>query len=303
MSNAFVNEIKGQKKLLLSLVGLVAVILVGSTLRYGSGFELGGLNTYPGTTGGSNFTGTNGTSGTNNTVSNPKYNKYTAAPLMKLKNGVDYRANIETTVGTFTVDIFEKDTPVTVNNFVFLANDKYYNDLLFHYIKKGTLIQTGDPLANGSGGPGYKFKDEIDAVSLGLDKTKVKDAAFLARLYDQLDKYTAPFSPENLKAKSELSLKQFYEQDFGFTYSSGIGTYKVMPYYLAMANGGPGSNGSQFFITTKGFNDQSISGRHTVFGKVITGMDIVDKIEATSTNANGKPTKDVRIVNVQIIEM
>jgi peptidyl-prolyl cis-trans isomerase A (cyclophilin A) len=293
MSNPIVNEIKNQKKLLLSLVGLVVVIIVGTTLRYGS-YDLGGLNTYP---------GTSGNSGLNSgSSSNSKLNKYKTAPIMSLKDGVDYEAEIETSMGTITVDLYEGDTPVTVNNFIFLAKANYYNDLLFHYVKKGSLIQGGDPLGDGSGGPGYKFKDEVDAVALGLDKIKVKDATFLTKLYDASDVSTKPFSADNLKAKGNISLKQFYEQDLGFVYSTDIGTYELAPYTIAMANAGPNTNGSQFFITTKGFNDPSLNGRHTVFGEVTDGFDVVDNIEKTSVDSAGKPTKSVKIISVSIVE-
>jgi cyclophilin family peptidyl-prolyl cis-trans isomerase len=299
MSNPLVHELKNQKKLLFSLVGLVVVIIVGTTLRYGS-YDLGGLNTYPGT---STQTGNSNTDSNNSSISNAKLNKYKSAPTMKLKKDVDYIADIETTLGTIEVDLYEENTPLAVNNFVFLSKEEYYDDLTFHYVKKGTLIQGGDPLGDGSGGPGYKFKDEIDAVALGLNKVRVKDATYLARLYDQFDSSTKPFAPENLKKKEDLFLKQFYEQDFGFLYTTGVGTNKIEPYMIAMANGGANSNGSQFFITTEGFNDQSLNGRHTVFGEIIDGFDVVDKIEATSVDANGKPVTPVKIIKIEIIEI
>lgn len=302
MSNPIVSELKNQKKLLLSLIGLVAVIVLGTSFRYG-GYDLGGLNTYPGANGGSSFNVNDNDSSGNNVVVTNKLNKYKTLPAMDLKNGVDYRAEIETSMGTIKIDLFERDTPVTVNSFVFLANEKYYNDMKIHYVKKGKLVQTGDPLGNGSGGPGYTFKDEIDAVAIGLNSVTVGDSPFLARLYDQLDPYTKPFAPENLQEKKDLTLKQFYEQDFGFAYSVGVGTYKIAPYFVAMANSGPNSNGSQFFITTKGFNDQSLLGRHTVFGRVSGGFDVVDKIENVQVDAVGAPKNDIKILKVTISEL
>jgi peptidyl-prolyl cis-trans isomerase A (cyclophilin A) len=297
MSNPVIGAIKDQKKILLYLIGFVVVIVFGLTYQSKQSFDFGFSNSYPGYSS-SNSNNNSGSS----TVVNSKYNKYSSAPIMKLKNGVDYWATIETSAGIIEIDLFEKDTPVTVNNFVFLANDNYYDDLIFHYIKKGTLIQGGDPLGDSSGGPGYKFKDEIDAEAIGLGDVTVGESTFLSKLYDQFDEYTAPYSPENLSAKSKLTLKEFYEQDFGYTYSNGIGTHKLTSYMVAMANGGPNTNGSQFFITTEGFNDKSLAGMHTVFAKVTSGFEVVDKIEAVSLTSTKKPVKDVVINSVTIHE-
>jgi len=211
MSNPVVGAIKDQKKILLYLIGFVVVIFFGLTYQSQQSFDFGFSNSYPGYTSSSN----NNSGST--TVVNSKYNKYSSAPIMKLKNGVDYWATIETSAGTIEIDLFEKDTPVTVNNFVFLANDNYYDDLIFHYVKKGTLIQGGDPLGDSSGGPGYKFKDEIDAEAIGLDNVTVEESTFLSKLYDQFDEYTAPYSPENLNVKGKLTLKEIEKQSYGIS--------------------------------------------------------------------------------------
>ncbi|HWP96713.1 MAG TPA: peptidylprolyl isomerase [Syntrophomonadaceae bacterium] len=88
-------------------------------------------------------------------------NKYTSPPKMSINTGKQYSAVVTTDLGTFKIKLLSKDAPVTVNNFVFLANDGFYNGITFHRIIKDFMIQTGDPLGNGTGGPGYKFNDEL----------------------------------------------------------------------------------------------------------------------------------------------
>jgi cyclophilin family peptidyl-prolyl cis-trans isomerase len=134
-----------------------------------------------------------------------------------LEKGKDYRAVIETTKGTMVLDLYQDKTPMTVNNFVFLARHHYYDGIVFHRVLEDFMAQTGDPTGSGRGGPGYKFGDETST---------------------------------NLSHNAK-----------------GI---------LSMANAGPGTNGSQFFILFK--PQPHLDGRHTVFGKVIEGEDVLDKI-------------------------
>jgi cyclophilin family peptidyl-prolyl cis-trans isomerase len=134
-----------------------------------------------------------------------------------LEKGKDYRAVIETTKGMMVLDLYQDKTPMTVNNFVFLARNKYYDGVVFHRVLEGFMAQTGDPTGTGRGGPGYKFGDETNT---------------------------------NLSHNAK-----------------GV---------LSMANAGPGTNGSQFFILFK--PQPHLDGRHTVFGKVIEGEDVLDKI-------------------------
>jgi cyclophilin family peptidyl-prolyl cis-trans isomerase len=151
-------------------------------------------------------------------------------------------AVIKTNMGTIEIELFEKQTPKTVENFVGLAEKGYYKDVIFHRVIDGFMIQGGDPTGTGRGGEslwGKKFNDEIDS-SLVFD-------------------------------------------------SEGI---------LAMANAGPNTNGSQFFITlapTKWLN-----GNHTIFGKVINGMDVVKAIGKVEKNAQDRPLKDVVMETVTI---
>ena len=156
-------------------------------------------------------------------------------------------ATFKTTLGEFEIELFHKDCPETVWNFVNLAEGtqktakegRFYDGLIFHRVIRGFMIQGGCPEGSGRGGPGYRFEDE--------------------------------FKP-NLRHDSE-----------------GI---------LSMANAGPGTNGSQFFITLG--PTPHLDGRHTVFGKVIRGMDVVKKIGDTPTGAMDRPRTDVVMESVTI---
>ena len=145
--------------------------------------------------------------------------QYNAPPEMKVDAAKTYTATIETSKGTIVADLFAKDAPMTVNNFVFLARDKFYDGTKFHRVIENFMVQGGDPEGTGRGGPGYKFGDEV-----GAGKPKHK-----------------------------------------------IGS-------LSMANAGPGTNGSQFFITH--VVTDWLDGKHTVFGQVQSGQEVVDGISA-----------------------
>ena len=151
-----------------------------------------------------------------------------------------YTAVFNTNMGSFKVSLYAKTTPLTVNNFVYLAKNKFYDGLIFHRIIADFMIQGGYPLGNGTGGPGYRFQDEKS------DKKIVKGS-------------------------------------------------------LAMANSGPNTNGSQFFIVTAK-ETPYLDGKHTNFGEVISGLDVVEKIGVVKTGANDKPVSDVILNSVEIIE-
>jgi cyclophilin family peptidyl-prolyl cis-trans isomerase len=151
-------------------------------------------------------------------------------------------AIIKTNMGTIEVELFEKETPKTVENFTGLAKKGYYNGIIFHRVIDKFMIQGGDPTGTGGGGEslwGGEFKDEI-VSSLKFDK----------------------------------------------------------PGYLAMANAGPNTNGSQFFITTAA--TPWLNGKHTIFGKVIKGMDVVDTIGKVKTKTGDRPIKDVVMEKVTV---
>ena len=165
---------------------------------------------------------------------------YTKSFDMQLKDGVDYKVILQTSLGNITIDLFEKESPKTVNNFVSLAKDGFYDGLTFHRIIKDFMIQGGDPSGDGTGGPGYKFEDEFN-------------------------------------------------------------TKKLVRGSLAMANAGPNTNGSQFFIVTTE-STPWLDGRHTNFGQVVEGMDIVNKISLVATGVSDKPVTPVTIDKVEVLE-
>ncbi|WP_159883401.1 peptidylprolyl isomerase [Paenibacillus puerhi] len=182
---------------------------------------------------------TNTGAGTNTPAQNgqtePKKPKsWTSPPAMTIDAAKTYKAAVTTSQGTFTIELYPKEAPKTVNNFVFLAREGFYDNVVFHRIIQSFMIQTGDPKGNGAGGPGYKFEDEL--------KTSRK-------------------------------------------YEPGI---------VAMANSGPNTNGSQFFICT-GEDSKNLNRdpKYTIFGKVTEGMDTIQKIAATPVTAGGDPVPSV----------
>ena len=172
------------------------------------------------------------------------------SPVVFQANETNEIAVIETNKGNIKLELYANDTPRTVENFVKLANESFYNGTKFHRVIPEFMIQGGDPLSkdddpsnDGTGGPGYEFKDEMNPISLGL---------------------------------SEKTIKKYEQQ--GYEYDYDLNSYKVNVGSLAMANSGPNTNGSQFFIVTE--KDQHhLNGKHTVFGRVLEGMDVVRNIE------------------------
>jgi peptidyl-prolyl cis-trans isomerase B (cyclophilin B) len=148
------------------------------------------------------------------------------------------QAIIQTNHGPIHVELFPDDAPKTVANFVKLANDGFYDRVIFHRVIPDFMVQGGDPTGTGSGGPGYSFEDEFN-------------------------------------------------------------DHKVERGALAMANAGPNTNGSQFFIVT---TDAApwLDGKHTVFGRVTEGMDVVDTISELPRDARDKPDDDVVMESVSV---
>jgi cyclophilin family peptidyl-prolyl cis-trans isomerase len=149
-----------------------------------------------------------------------------------------YTATIETTAGTMVAELYPGDAPNTVNNFVFLARDGFYDGVIFHRTIPGFMIQGGDPTGSGRGGPGYRFADEP-----------------VRRRYTR-------------------------------------GT-------LAMANAGPDTNGSQFFVMHA---DYGLPPNYTIFGKLTSGEEVVDAIATAPTGAQDRPHDPVSITSVTIAE-
>ena len=239
---------------------------------------------------------------------------------------------IQTTLGDIEVELFQSETPKTVANFIGLAEGTkefedsktgkkekrpYYDGLIFHRVIQNFMIQGGCPLGNGQGGPGYTFADEIDATALGLDKIKAFDPKkgphrflmirsqeeFQRNILMPLYRVMNINSQEELDQRKKeidarldkLTLKEAYE-NMGYVYSENGSEHPPVRGSLAMANAGPNTNGSQFFINLA--DTDWLAGKHTVFGKVVKGMDVVDKMGAVKVDSEKKPVKDVKIISI-----
>ena len=168
---------------------------------------------------------------------------YDSQPTMQIDLSKSYTAVIKTNLGDMTVEFFTEDAPNTVNNFISLSKDGYYDNVIFHRVISGFMIQGGDPSGTGHGDygkfPGYEFQDELNNQR---------------------------------------------------PYEKGI---------LAMANRGPNTNGSQFFIMHV---DYPLPYSYTIFGQVVDGFDVIDKIASVETDSADKPTTDVVISTVEVTE-
>ena len=168
---------------------------------------------------------------------------YDKQPEMNINTDSSYTAVIKTNLGDMTVEFFTDDAPMTVNNFISLSKDGYYDNVIFHRVISGFMIQGVDPSGTGHGDyrkyPGYEFEDELNNQR---------------------------------------------------PYEKGI---------LAMANRGPNTNGSQFFIMHQ---DYPLPYSYTIFGQVVDGFDVIDKIASVETDSADKPTTDVVISTVEVTE-
>lgn len=163
--------------------------------------------------------------------------QWTTAPELTIDVGTTYTATLETSHGTIVLDLDPTYAPLAVNNFVFLASEGFYDGVTFHRVVPGFVIQGGDPTGTGRGGPGYRFRDELE----------------------------------------------------------GPGDYRRGT--VAMANSGPNTNGSQFFICLA---DVRLPHQYTIFGRVVEGLDVVDAIAALPRDRADKPTTDAVISSVRV---
>ena len=147
---------------------------------------------------------------------------------------------MHTNHGAIELELFDEDAPKTVENFRKLADDGFYDGVIFHRVIKDFMIQGGDPTGTGTGGPGYTFEDEINP-------------------------------------------------------------HKVVRGALAMANAGPNTNGSQFFIVTADACPW-LDGKHTVFGEVSDGLDVVDRLESADTDAGDRPREPLAIESLVVTD-
>lgn len=165
--------------------------------------------------------------------------QYDSSPELTIDLDKTYTATLDTNHGEVVIELDAARSPQTVNNFVFLAQDGFYDGVIFHRVIEGFMIQGGDPTGTGRGGPGYKFRDEIEGAA---------------------------------------------------SYDRGV---------VAMANSGPHTNGSQFFIC---HSDAGLPHSYTIFGRVDVGLEIVDSIAASETDGSDRPHDDVVINKVTIRE-
>ncbi len=174
-------------------------------------------------------------------ASSPKVQKFSGPPEMGIDKNKRYTATIDTSMGQMIVALDPLKAPKTVNSFVFLARYRYYEGIIFHRVIQGFVLQGGDPTGTGSGGPGYRFDDE-------------------------------------LPRKGEYELGS-----------------------LAMANSGPNTNGSQFFVIS-GPSGMSLPPSYSLFGKVVKGLDVVEAIQNVPTARGDRPVVDVVINSITITE-
>ena len=179
----------------------------------------------------------------------PRSEKETA-PQEDKKNtstqkNMQHLVTVETNFGEIQFETYDADAPKTVQNFITLAQKGFYDNLIFHRIIKGFMIQGGDPQGTGTGGPGYQFEDELNPDT------------------------------ESYKAG----------------YQKGV---------VAMANAGPNTNGSQFFIMLE---ENPLPHNYTIFGKVVKGREVVDKIGLVKTGAGDKPVSKVVMKKVTVVEV
>ena len=165
--------------------------------------------------------------------------QWSTPPSMVIDRGASYTAVLNTTAGPITVELLAADAPNTVNNFVFLAREGFYDNAIFHRTIPGFMIQGGDPTGTGTGGPGYRFADE----------------------------------PVNRP------------------YSRGI---------MAMANAGPNTNGSQFFLMHA---DYPLPPNYTIFGQAVAGLETIDTIATAPTKPGGEGSSPVNPVSIQSVEI
>ena len=165
--------------------------------------------------------------------------KFNEAPEMGIDPSKRYTATMETSLGTIVIALDAINAPKTVNNFVFLALNHYYDGVIFHRIINGFMCQGGDPTGTGRGGPGYRFEDELPKP----------------------------------------------------------GQYEVGS--VAMANAGPNTNGSQFFLIS-GPSGVGLPPQYSLFGKIVKGLDVLDAMQRVSTDRNDRPHEDVVINSVTI---
>ena len=243
---------------------------------------------------------------------------------------------IQTSMGSLILELFPKEAPATVANFIELARGQkpfldpesgamvsrpFYDGLIFHRVIDGFMIQGGSPTGIGNGTPGFSFQDEINARSLGLDRMLALDEEGVPHPFLRIASQTQfqsvilepLFAEMNINSQEDiennyeaietringLSIKDVYENQ-GYEYTETLDSRMPVRGVIAMANSGPNTNGSQFFINL--IDTEWLAGKHTVFGRVRQGMDVLDAIGSTPVGEQDRPIQDVRLIQVTIFE-
>jgi cyclophilin family peptidyl-prolyl cis-trans isomerase len=242
---------------------------------------------------------------------------------------------IETTRGSMLFELFPKEAPETVANFLGLADGSkawvdpltgteeqrpFYDGLTFHRVVNGALIQGGSPTADGHGYPGYFLPDEINAATLGLDRMTVLDQSgepnpvlgirsqedfqegVLKPLYDSLGiRSTAQLEQRVSEVDQKLralTVQQLFELR-GYHYRGDLISRAPVRGVIAMASTKPDQNGSQFFITLA--DADWLLGRHTVFGKIRAGTEVLDAIGRARVDGAGRPQPEITILSIKTL--
>lgn len=229
--------------------------------------------------------------------------------------GKTTKAVMTTTYGDITLELWPELAPKTVDNFITLATKEFYNGTYFHRVIPDFMIQGGDPNTkdqdrsnDGQGGPGYKFEDECygngPEITGNITDEASAEVVWTKMIVPHMQNNRTPdadIAAIVKECQSSRSLVPMFKQDVdfyrtktGFTgpLYSQILKAPVLYGYLCMANSGPNTNGSQFFIVTKKPGTNWLDGKHTVFGKVAMGMDVVHKIEALPRDASDNPKQE-----------
>ncbi len=243
---------------------------------------------------------------------------------------------IRTNVGSMILELFPDEAPLAVANFLGLAEGTLpwidpetgeqvlrplYDGSIFHRVIDGFMIQGGSPTGSGAGNPGFQFRDEINARSLGLDKMQVIDQTgsphpilaisnqqdfqqkILIPLYQEMgissqDELDANIDAVNRRIRN-MTVKESFE-NLGYQYTERIISRMPVRGVIALANSVPNSNGSQFFINL--VDTDWLAGKHTVFGKVRVGLDVLDAIGKVEVDSQSRPLQDIVIFSIRQLE-